>query len=169
MSAIAARAGAPIGSLYQFFPNKQAVAYALRIEYGKDYTESLAALETKAQHLTLEDLVRELVNSSIGFVESHPAFLPLLDAPSSAARNLCPLRATMRERLAACFASIYPGVPRSKLMLLAAVTLQLLKGLNQLYAEAGYDARQEYVREYKFVLSCFLRARLEHSPGSEGQ
>ena len=43
MTAIAAKAGAPIGSLYQFFPNKEAITHALRTEYGKHYEAKLTA------------------------------------------------------------------------------------------------------------------------------
>src|SRR5579884_3736875 len=57
MSAIAERAGAPIGSLYQFFPNKQSITHALRTEYGRDFEARLAALEQQASGLSLEELV----------------------------------------------------------------------------------------------------------------
>jgi AcrR family transcriptional regulator len=43
MSAIAAKAVAPIGSLYQFFPNKVAITHALQTEYGKHYEAKLTA------------------------------------------------------------------------------------------------------------------------------
>lgn len=167
MSAIAERAGAPIGSLYQFFPNKLALTHALRTAYGHDYEERLAALQTQARRLTLPTLVARLIDLSVGFVESHPAFLPLLDAPSSTRSPA--LRAILRQRLAACFMSVYPQVSENKSARLAAVTLQLLKGLNQLYAEAAAPLREQYVREYKIALSCWLRARLEQNGRGESK
>src|SRR5689334_19652309 len=39
MSAIARRAGASIGSLYQFFPNKESLARALRTQYAQEYEQ----------------------------------------------------------------------------------------------------------------------------------
>lgn len=160
MSAIAERAGAPIGSLYQFFPNKQAITHALRIEYGKDYEGRLMALQAEAKHLTLPLLVERLIDLSVGFVESHPAFLALLDAPSTT-RSPAALRMTLRERLAACLIAVHPRANKIKSMRLATITLQLLKGLNQLYAETPAVERRLYVREYKIALSCWLTARLE--------
>src|SRR5579884_3179310 len=75
MSAIAERARAPIGSLYQFFPNKPAITQALRTSYSGDYESLLMALEADAAKLTIERLVFRLVSMTISFIESHPAFL----------------------------------------------------------------------------------------------
>jgi|SRR5579884_570557 len=160
MSAIAERAGAPIGSLYQFFPNKQAVTHALRTKQGKDYEERLIGLQLEAKRLSLSALVERLIDLSVDFVESHPAFLALLDAPLST-RSPSSLRATLRERLADCISSVHPRVARQKTIRLAAVTLQMLKGLNHLYAESPRAERKHYVNEYKVALSCWLTARLE--------
>ena len=165
MSAIAERAGAPIGSLYQFFPNKQAITHAHRTAYGRDYEQRLVALERDAKRLTLAALVTRLVRLSVAFVESHPAFIPLLDAPSNT-RSPASLRATLRERLARCLVSVSPGASPAKCLRLAAVTLQLLKGLNQLYAEAASPDRRSLVREYRIALSCWLSARLEKKRGA---
>lgn len=159
MSAIAERAGAPIGSLYQFFPNKQAITHALRTEYGRDYEERLKALESQANHLNLERLIPRLIKLSVDFVESHPAFLALLDAPT-ATRSPASLRATLRQRLARCFVCVYPRVSRTKSMRLASVTLQVLKGMFQLYAEAQPQERRKYVHEYEMMLTFWLAARL---------
>ncbi|HZU29372.1 MAG TPA: TetR/AcrR family transcriptional regulator [Bryobacteraceae bacterium] len=166
MSAIAERAGAPIGSLYQFFPNKQAITHALRTEYGRDFEARLAALEQQASGLSLEELVARLIALSIDFVESHPAFLALLDAPS-ATRSPAPLRKTLRLRLARCLMAVKPRMHRGKALRLAAVTMQLLKGLNHLYAEATPGEARQYVREYKTVLSAWLGARLDQEVRGE--
>lgn len=164
MSAIAERAGAPIGSLYQFFPNKQAITLALRTEYGEDYEAKLTALETEAKHLSLRRVVGRLIALTVDFVESHPAFLALLDAPLIT-RSPLSLRRQLRERLAGCFVAVDARTGKSKSVRLAAVTLQMLKGMNQLYAEASPRERRKFVREYKIALFSYLTARLERDPG----
>jgi len=164
MSAIAERAGAPIGSLYQFFPNKQAITHALRTDYGKDYEARLIALEARAKELSLERLVGRLIDLSVDFVESHPAFLALLDAPS-VTRSPASLRMTLRARVAACLAAIHPRVTRKTAARLAAVTLQMLKGLNQLYAETPTPERRQFVREYNIALHGYLHAQLSRTGG----
>jgi AcrR family transcriptional regulator len=166
MCAIAERAGAPIGSLYQFFPSKQAITHALRTGYGQDYEQRLNTLRSESEGMTLPALVARLVDLTVGFIESHPAFLALLDAPSST-RSPASLRLALREKLAACFTSLYPGLSKRKALRLAAVTLQLLRGLNQLYAESSPAEQRQYVREYKLALSYWLAARLEVTRRSE--
>jgi hypothetical protein len=131
----------------------------LRTSYGSDYEALLADLEAEAGDLSLERLVSRLLSTTIDFVETHPAFLPLLDAPLST-RSPESLRYTIRLRLAGCFAAIRPGLHRPKLLRLATVTLQLVKGLNQLYAEAAAEERGHLVREYRVAITCYLAARL---------
>jgi len=54
MSAIALRAHASIGSLYQFFPNKAAITQALRIRYSRQFDELCIPLSQEARTVNLE-------------------------------------------------------------------------------------------------------------------
>src|SRR5579862_4464992 len=56
MSAIAQRAGAAIGSLYQFFPGKACITQALRTEYAKRFDRLFAPLARQAGKLNPETL-----------------------------------------------------------------------------------------------------------------
>ncbi|MGH9437803.1 MAG: TetR family transcriptional regulator, partial [Terriglobia bacterium] len=62
MCGIARRARASIGSLYQFFPNKESVAEALRARYGKEIEKLWTELALEAKVLTVEELVCRLVD-----------------------------------------------------------------------------------------------------------
>jgi len=77
MCAIAKRADSSIGSLYQFFPNKEAVVDALRTQYTKEIGKLWTALAAQAASLTVAGLVSCLIKSLIEFAESHPAFSAL--------------------------------------------------------------------------------------------
>src|ERR1700742_3343804 len=57
MTEIAARAGAPIGSLYQFFPTKDAIADTLIENYVALLTADLDALEARARDIDARALV----------------------------------------------------------------------------------------------------------------
>src|ERR1700754_1580043 len=61
MTEIAARAQAPIGSLYQFFPNKEALGAALMQHYLELSVEALAAIEERAAALSAEALAEALL------------------------------------------------------------------------------------------------------------
>src|SRR6266481_3220317 len=60
MTEIAARAGAPIGSLYQFFPVKEALADTLVLNYVALLAADLQQLESRAARLDIRTLVEEL-------------------------------------------------------------------------------------------------------------
>src|ERR1700734_2076868 len=80
MTEIAARAGAPIGSLYQFFPAKEALADTLVQNFVALLSADLQQLEACAAEIDTETLVERL----FALLRSHPreraAALPLAEA-----------------------------------------------------------------------------------------
>jgi AcrR family transcriptional regulator len=159
MSAIAERAGASIGSLYQFFPNKAAITQALRSHYAKQFDEICAPLATEAGSLNLKPFVSHLIDLTIEFVDSHPAFLALFDAPRST--RLSPaIRDLLRKRFAGFFQAQRPRLPEATALQLATVTLHIIKTLNQLYRDLTPQQRRPYIEEFKVVLFSYLSARL---------
>lgn len=160
MCAIAERAGAPIGSLYQFFPCKAAITQALRTGYGKDFKETFAPLAEEAKSLELKPFAGRLIDFSIRFVDSHPAFTALLDAPRST-RALPEIRNVIRELFAGFFLARQPRISKAKALQLATITVQIMKALNQLYSEVSPDDREPFVQEFKLVLYSYLRTRIE--------
>lgn len=159
MSAIAQRAGASIGSLYQFFPNKQAVAQALRVHYSKEYDDRCSGLALEARSPNLDAFVSHLIDLTVSFVETHPAFLPLLDAPGNT-RIPAAIRHALRARFAGFFVCANPRMSKIKADRLATVTLQILRGLAQIYAEAPARERAHFVREFKVLFCSYLGLRL---------
>lgn len=157
MSAIAERAGASIGSLYQFFPNKAAITQALRTEYAKQFETMCAPLAGEVSGLSLKALASRLIDLTVHFVDTHPAFLPLLDAPRST-RSLPAIHNLLLERFAGFFRARQPRMSIPRAMRLATVTLQILKALNQLYTELPVEERVPPVEEFKLVLYSYLRA-----------
>ena len=60
MAEIAARAGAPIGSLYRFFPNKEVLADALLRRFKNTIDDAFAAIDARARELSIAALVDAL-------------------------------------------------------------------------------------------------------------
>jgi len=157
MSAIAERARASIGSLYQFFPNKAAITQALRTEYAKQFEAMYAPLAGEVGGLGLRELANRLIDLTIRFVDTHPAFLPLLDAPRST-RSLPVIHNLLLGRFAGFFRARQPRISNSRAVRLATVTMQILKAINQLYTELPVNERGPLVEEFKVVLYSYLRA-----------
>lgn len=158
MSAIAARARSPIGSLYQFFPDKASVARALRTKHIGDLQAMWAALEPLARRGSLAHFVERYVALALDFVDGHPAFLPLLDAPS----NTLPVgpRNLLRLDLERLLKTLAPRLGAAAAAQRAEVLLNLNKALMGSYASARRGDRDWIADEFRAVVLSYLRARV---------
>ena len=159
MCSIATRADASIGSLYQFFPNKVAIVQALRRHYCDELELMWAPLASEASHLSWQELVVRLVDSTVPFVERHPAFLALLDAPASTHASAV-VRERFQQLVAPMLLARSPRMSPDKALRLARMTLQMIKAMNFLYRDLSPHERRPYVREFKILLQCYLERRM---------
>jgi AcrR family transcriptional regulator len=159
MTDIAQRSGASIGCVYQYFPDKESVARALHSWYGDQMEEQLAPIIEQAGDLSAEELAHRLVTMMVSFVDAHPAFLRLLEAPIRFARSP-EARYRLRNRIAEAFRAKNVGLSKDEAWMTANVTLQILKSLGALYAPAGSQEKLRVTREFQVVLSGYLTVRL---------
>ena len=101
-NAIAARAHTAIGSLYQFFPNKEAITAALYATYGVQIVELWTTFKTQTQGLGIEELASAIIDKFFTFADEKPAFFPILNAPIMIKKD-----PAVRERLRAQFADLF--------------------------------------------------------------
>src|SRR5258707_6338446 len=72
-NAIAARAGMSPGSLYQFFPNKDAIAEALAARFGDRLRSTqAAAFAPDLAALPLDEMIDRVVDPLVAFYVAHP-------------------------------------------------------------------------------------------------
>jgi AcrR family transcriptional regulator len=84
-NAIAAEASVSPATLYQFFPNKEAIASALAESYAREMAEAERAIDAEGV-LSFSEAIQKLLNVCMSFNRKHPEFHTLvLDAPLSAA------------------------------------------------------------------------------------
>jgi AcrR family transcriptional regulator len=84
-NAIATEAGVSPATLYQFFPNKEAIASALASMYAREMAEAEQAIDSEGV-LSFTDAVGELIDVCVNFNRKRPEFHTLaVDAPLSAA------------------------------------------------------------------------------------
>jgi len=159
MTEIAERAGASIGALYQYFPNKEAIARALRQQYGDEMEARWAPLKGQGARLSIKDLVDRFFDLMTDFMNNRPAYIPLQSAPRNCRRDPA-ARNRLRELFATLFREKRPELTPEAALRIANVTVQVVKAMNPLYAEANPGEREEIVREFKLLLASYLSARL---------
>ena len=160
MTEIAERAGASIGALYQYFPNKDAIALALRRQYGDEMAAQWTAMMAQGSKLSVKQLVDRIFGVMIEFMQTRPAYIPLLSVPKTYRRDPV-ARNRLRELFAELFREKRPELSKDEAFRIANVAMQIVKGMNPLYAEAKVGAEREaVVGEFKMVLTGYLSARL---------
>ena len=159
MTAIAERAQASIGTLYEYFPNKEAVALALKLQYGSEIEERWQQLESRAKNLSSEQLAEQIIEITVAIMTEKPAYIPLMTVHLNFKRDPA-ARHRLREKLAASFREKCPALPEEEAFQIANVTVQTVKGLNTLYAEAKTKDRPDIVNEFKLLLEAYLSSRL---------
>jgi len=159
MTGVAERAGCSIGALYQYFKNKEAIAHALRVQYGDEMALHWDALTRDAQGLSIERLVERMFDLMLTFMQDKPAYLPLLAAPIAYQRDPA-ARHRLREHLAAVLLQKNPAIGAGDAYRLANVVLQIVKSMNPLYAEATAAERLPLVSEFRHAVTLYLNSRL---------
>ncbi|MGW3035945.1 TetR/AcrR family transcriptional regulator [Streptomyces sp. NPDC001178] len=159
-NAIAREAGVSPGTLYQFFPNKEAIAIELgdRLmhEMRETYGEALAPVDPATP---LEEAVGAAVDRFIAFNCDHPVFFALMhgpDIPGRIAEEHDALHATLVSRIETLLSSLLPEAPPAEVTRTAHVCLGMYKaGLELVLAHEGAE-RDAYTREIKNVLIRYL-------------
>ncbi len=159
MTAIAERAQAAIGTVYEYFPNKEAVAKALHSHYAIEIENRWVHLDKTATELSVKEMVDEVIDVIVSFMNEHPAYIPLLSAPIFFKRDPA-ARTRLRERFAGFFIAKNPSLSRQAAFRVANILLQTVKGLYALYADAKPRDRTELITEYRQLLTAYLQARL---------
>ncbi|WP_233272601.1 TetR family transcriptional regulator [Paraburkholderia acidisoli] len=162
MTQIAQHAGVSIGAAYQYFPNKDALAFALRQRYGDEMDARWSALvagHDSAGELPLAALAERVIDLMVDLMSAYPAYLPLLSVALGFKRDAA-ARNQLRQRFAALFVRYRPALEAEEAYRIAEVMLQVIKSLNPLYAAAKPKERKLLVAEYKGVVAAWLAARL---------
>ncbi|WP_020204023.1 TetR/AcrR family transcriptional regulator, partial [Cupriavidus sp. WS] len=129
MTEIAARSDTAIGSLYRFFPSKEALADTLLMRYARLAIDGLAEVERRAAALSTEALAAALVDSMLALKAERSFAIALLDAGAGSDDRRAQFRAAMRQGMLAILKNAAPNVPAARAEAMAAVLLLLLKGV----------------------------------------
>ena len=172
MEAIAARAETSIGSLYQFYPNKDALLHAVAERYVGDLFALLDASDaaelsaaSDATTLPLEALVDAVLEPFVVFHQAHPGYFAILFAPQGSAA-LRAVRGRLRERLTRraerLFEARAPRLDAAKRRHLALTAVEAARALLQFIVTGVPRGEQRAMRdELRAMLVAYLRPWLD--------
>jgi len=164
MTEIAAQSGSSIGSLYQFFRTKQAVAEALLGMQVDALWARLDGLAERAPALATPDLGRALATCLVDFRADHPSFATLVERPGPPSPQVAGVRRQVRERVEAILARHAPHADREALRAMAPVVQQVMKSAVQLRGDLEGADLKAATRELETMLVVYLSGRL--APGA---
>lgn len=160
MTEVAARAGASIGSLYQFFPTKELLAAGVLQDYLNGVHRQLEDLAGRAGAMPAEELADTLFGLLAVARAAYPAFAALVEGFGPLPAMTTDIRKEMRRLIAAVLQARAPQLAPDTLQALATATLQMMKAAAALEADASVPGRKAALAELQAMLRGYLVARL---------
>jgi AcrR family transcriptional regulator len=163
---IAARAEVSVGSLYQFFPDKEAILKALAVRYLQTQYQRFLDLHTKdSLTLPLPSYVDRMIDVFDQFYTDYPGsraiFKQLLETLTwSAIEKIDEVEYQVVDELARFFHSRQPSLPLTKCERIALVMTKTITELLWLSLSRDREFRQELVAETKLLSLIYLQQYL---------
>jgi AcrR family transcriptional regulator len=165
MTAIAARAGASIGSLYQFFPTKDQVAGTLIEQYVTELEAALVRLSEEVPLLDVSVVASRLTTFFVAFRTTHPAFVVLVDAQDVALPGATGVREKLRKGIASVLAALAPRLSVDEALFRAVVVQHLMKAAVTLSHDESVVDHHAAMLEFQHVVEHYLKDVMESGRG----
>ena len=166
---IAARTGISPGSLYQFFPNKEAIAQA----FAADATEHLhqvydTILSTDIINLPLQAFIEAFIDRLVAFNQNSPGYLAL-ELGSTISPPLALVLANLHQgimtHLDALFAARWPQSTSEQRRLPLLISYRLFLALLPLILQGDEEQQRAIVHEMKVVFYRYWEPIMETLEG----
>ena len=161
MTAIAARAGASIGSLYQFFPTKEQVAVTLIEQYVIELEAAFGRLREEAPSLDVSLLAGRLTTLFVAFRTTHPAFVGLVDALDVVLPGATGVRERLRKGIASVLAVLAPRLSVEEALFRAVIVQHLMKAAVTLSHDESVVDHHAAMLEFQHVVEHYLKDVME--------
>ena len=162
-NAIAAQAQVPIGSLYQFFPDKTAILQALAVRYAEKLHQELVAVD-EAELVTRSwaDYVNQLIDNTDRFFAENPSYYAIFMEVQGTIRELEAIDAAsdaqLVQDLARSLAKRDAGLEPADYEAIAFVLVKAIGTLLWLSLGQEENFRQRLVMETKRLTLAYLQS-----------
>ena len=160
---VAARAGVPIGSVYRFFPDKQAIVEALAVRYWSEFEDLVAGVAEADQAEALADPVGDVLDVLIAGFRARPGFLALwfgglrTEAVRDATR---PTRTAIAGSIGLILARHWPDADPRTLGAVSEMTVLAGDGLLREAFRRDRRGDASVLAESKVMLRAYIAVRL---------
>jgi AcrR family transcriptional regulator len=160
MAEIAAKAGAPIGSLYRFFPSKEILADTLAHRFLGKVNEAFDKIQKQVKAMSAGALAEGLLSLLADIRGEKPVIRALLEVCSDPSLKRQEFRQLVLRRIAHLLTTRCPGLGTKTADTMAIVLLQNLKTVKTLGAQLEGAALSRALAELKEMTRLYLRHRL---------
>lgn len=160
MAEIAARAGAQIGSLYRFFPNKEVLADALIQRYSERIDEAFGKIEGQVASSSVNELADMLVDLLVELHGESKAITALLEARSDWSVKRAEFRKAALWRITQILMLRSPKLRPDLADDIAVVLLHNMKTMKALTLENGIATSPGAPAELREMNRLYLASKL---------
>jgi AcrR family transcriptional regulator len=155
MTEIASRAGAAIGSLYQFFPSKEALAEALFNRFAERAAAAFARVEELAPGCSARELADLLIDYKLDQGTDRDAAIALSGVVASIVERRKPLGDALRGRIAAILSAGAPALSQDEAAAAAIMVNQVMKMVPAL-ASSEDERAATLIAEARKLLALYI-------------
>jgi AcrR family transcriptional regulator len=160
---IAEAAGIPVGSVYHYFPDKEAIVEALAVGYWSDFEYLVSGVADTDERDPLEDPCRAIIEVLAAGFRASPGFRTLWygGLRTEQVRNATrPTRTAIARSVARILAVHWPDAETDELALAARMVVLAGDGLLREAFRVDPHGDEELLRESTLMLDAYVAARL---------
>ncbi|ACK73177.1 transcriptional regulator, TetR family [Gloeothece citriformis PCC 7424] len=167
--AIASECGISVGSLYQFFPDKEAIILGLAERYNQQITELFQKLhQQKTSSLPLNEYVELVIDTFKQFFTDNPGYVAMFNQIQELIPQLlkqdADLNAQLVEELANFLQQRKPELEAINVKVIAFVVVEIVGTLLWVSYEQEPSFREQLISQTKFLVLTYLQSHFQPQP-----